>query len=112
MTEPRRAARLWLAGAVAPWWRLRVGGRADAAIPDRTRLAVSGALGKQRRQRRATRRRVVSAWRQGWTRILVALRDQAPWPVGTFLPEPWPTLSWCEQTGMVHDSGVLHDVAA
>ncbi len=112
MTEPQRAARLWLAVAVATLWLLSVGGLADASIPDSTLLDVSGALGMQRRQRRATRLRVVSAFRQGWTLILVALLDHAPLPLGTFLPEPWPTLSLGENTGMVHDSGVLHNVAA
>ena len=53
MTEPQRAARLWLAVAVATWWLLNVGGMADAAIPDRTLLDVSAALSVQRRQRRA-----------------------------------------------------------
>ena len=112
LTEPHRAARRWLAVAVATWWRRRVGGLTDASIPDRTLLDVSGALGMPRRQRRATRRRVVRAVRPGWPLILVARLDQAPWPVGTFLPEPWPTVSWCEHPGMVHDSGVRHDVAA
>jgi hypothetical protein len=36
MTEPQRAARLWLAVAVATLWLLSVGGMADAAIPDST----------------------------------------------------------------------------
>jgi len=112
MTEPQRAARLWLAVAVATLWRLSVGGMADAAIPDRTRLDGSAALGMQRRQRRATRLRLVSAFRRGWTLILVARLDHEPLPIATFLPEPWPTVSLSNAPGMVHDSGVLDDVAA
>jgi hypothetical protein len=112
MTEPQRAARLWLAVAVATWWLLSVGGMADAALPDRTLLDVSAALRVQRRQRRATRLRVVSAVRRGWTLILVARLDHEPWPLGTFLPEPWPMVSSIDATSSVHDSGVLYDVAA
>jgi hypothetical protein len=70
------------------------------------------ARGMQRRQRRATRRRLVSAFRRGWTLILVALLDHEPLPMATFLPKPWPTLSWSNDPSIVHDSGVLHDVAA
>jgi hypothetical protein len=112
MTEPRRAARLWLAVAVATLWLLSVGGMADAAIPDSTLLDVSAALGVQRRQRRATRLRLVSAFRRGWTIILVALLDHEPLPLGTFLPEPWPMVSLIDATTIVHDSGVLDNVAA
>jgi hypothetical protein len=112
MTAPQRAARLWLAVAVATVWRLRVGGMADAAIPASTLLDVSAALRVPRRQRRATRRRVVSAFRRGWTLILVALLDHEPLPLGTCLPEPWPLVSLSDATRMVHDSGVLSDVAA
>jgi hypothetical protein len=112
MTEPPRAARRWWAVAVATWWRLSVGGLADAAIPDRTLLDVSAALRGQRRQRRATRLRWVSAFRRGWTLILVARLDHEPWPLGTLLPEPWPRVALIDATSMVHDSGVLYDVAA
>ena len=85
---------------------------ADAAIPDSPLLDVSAALSGQRRQRRATRLRLVSAFRRGWTLILVALLDHEPLPMATFLPEPWPTFSLYNDPGIVHDSGVLHDVAA
>lgn len=112
MTEPQRAARLWLAVAVATLWLLSVGGMADAAIPDSTLLDVSAALGMQCRQRRATRLRLVSAFRRGWTLILVALLDHEPLPMATFLPEPWPTVALSNDPSIVHDSGVLHDVAA
>jgi hypothetical protein len=91
MTEPQRAARLWLAVAVATLWLLSVGGMADAAIPDNTLLDVSAALGVQRRQRRATRVCLVSTFRRGGILILVALLDHEPLPLGAFLPELWPT---------------------
>jgi hypothetical protein len=112
MTEPQRAARLWLAVAVATLWLLRVGGLADASLPDSTLLDVSVALGGQRRQRRATRLRLVSAFRRGWMTIVVALLDHEPLPLGVFLPEPWPGVSSIDGAGVGHDSGVLHNVAA
>ncbi|HEX9869644.1 MAG TPA: transposase [Candidatus Tectomicrobia bacterium] len=112
MTEPPRAARRWLAGSVATLWRLRVGGMAAAAIPDRTLLDVSAALGVQRRPRRATRLRVVRALRRGWTLRLVAVLNHEPWPRGTFLPEPWPMVAAINAPCMVHDAGVLDEVAA
>ena len=112
MTTPQRAARLWLAVAVATLWLLSVGGAADETIPASTLLDVGEALAGRRRQRRATRLRVVSTFRRGWILILVALLDQEPLPLGAFLPEPWPTIPLLDGTAIVHDSGVLHDVAA
>jgi len=34
----------------------------------------------------------VSVFRRGWNLILVALLDQAPLPLGRFVPEPWPAI--------------------
>jgi hypothetical protein len=65
-----------LAVAVATLWLLSVGGLGDAAIPDSTLLDVSVALGVQRRQRCATRVRLVSIFRRGWIVILVARLDR------------------------------------
>jgi hypothetical protein len=78
MTEPQRAARLWLAVAVATLWLLSVGGVAEDTIPGSTLLDVSDALTHQRRQRRATRLRLVSIVRRGWITIVVALLRQTP----------------------------------
>jgi hypothetical protein len=90
MTQPQRAARLWLAVAVATLWLLSVGGVAEDTIPGSTLLDVSDALAHQRRQRRATRLRLVSIFRRGWITIVVALLRQTPLPLGAFRPEPWP----------------------
>ena len=75
---------------MATLWLLSVGGAAEETIPASTLLDVTDALTGQRRQRRATRLRVVSIFHRGWITILVALLEQAPLPLGTFLPEPWP----------------------
>ncbi len=92
MTEPQRAARLWLAVAVATLWLLSVGGVAEETIPASTLLDVTAVLAGQRRSRQATRLRLVSIFRRGWITILVALLDQAPLPLGAVRPEPWPVV--------------------
>lgn len=96
MTDPERAARLWLAVAVATLWLVQVGGEADAAVADPTvaegTLAdLAPALAAARRTRQATALRLVSVFRQGWRRILIALLTHAPLPFGVLVPEPWPT---------------------
>jgi len=90
MTDPERAARLWLAVAVATLWLLSVGGEAEQRIPPSTVPEVTAMLGQARRQRRATRLRLVSVFRQGWNAILVALLTHHRLPRGRFVPEPWP----------------------
>jgi len=97
MTEPERAARLWLAVAVATLWLLSVGGEADETIPTSTVLDVTALVPQPSRTRRATRLRLVSVFRRGWTLILVALLDHAPLPLGRFVPEPWPGVSVPEE---------------
>jgi hypothetical protein len=101
MTDPERAARLWLAVAVATLWLLGVGGAAEAAatagVPAGTLLDVTSALA-QRRQRQATRLRVVSIFRRGLTLIGVALLHRQPLPTGRFVPEPWPRIPRCPAT--------------
>ncbi len=73
MAHPARAARLWLAVAVATLWLVSVGGAAEDAIASSTVLDVTALIDAQRRQRRATRLRLVSVFRRGWITILVAL---------------------------------------
>jgi hypothetical protein len=92
MTKPERAARLWLAVAVATLWLLSVGGEADATVPASTVPDVTVLVPAPPRTRRATRLRLVRVFRRGWNLILVALLDQAPLPLGRFVPEPWPAV--------------------
>ena len=90
MTDPQRAARLWLAVAVATLWLLCVGGAADATVPAETLLPLPGDGFLPHRQRRATQLRLVSIFRQGWILILVALLNHHRLLIGRFVPEPWP----------------------
>jgi hypothetical protein len=92
LSAPDRAARLWLAVAVAPLWLLRGGGEADATIPARTLRDVTAGCPERPRTRRATRLRLVSVLRQGWGRRLGALLRQEPLPQGRWVPEPWPAV--------------------
>lgn len=88
MTAPDRAARVWLAVALATLWLVSVGGEAEvAAVPEPALTAGAASP----RRRRATRLRLVGVVRQGWTHILAALLDGRLLPVGRFWPEPWPT---------------------
>jgi hypothetical protein len=96
LTKPERAARLWLAVAVAPLGLLRVGGEADATIPASTVRDITALVPPPPRTRRATRLRLVRVFRRGWNLILVALLDQAPLPLGRFVPEPWPAVPEAE----------------
>jgi DDE family transposase len=90
MTDPQRAARLWLAVAVATLWLLSVGGLAEATLPESTLLPLTNADVPPAGARRATQLRLVSIFRQGWIRILVALLNHHRLPPGRFVPEPWP----------------------
>jgi Transposase DDE domain len=92
MSHPDRAARLWLAVAVATLWLLSVGEEADETMPASTVLDVTGLCPERPRTRRATRLRLVRVFRQGWVRLLVALLRQEPLPEGRLVPEPWPVV--------------------
>jgi hypothetical protein len=100
MTDSERAARLWLAVAVATLWVVSVGGEADATIPEGTWPDVSVQCPGYRRPRRATRWRLVSIFRRGWCTLVGALLRHDPLPEGRFLPEPWPTIR--QEDGAVH----------
>jgi len=91
MTDPQRAARLWLAVAVATLWLLSVGGLAEDTIPESTLLPLAVDDVPASRSRRATQLRLVSVFRRGWITILMALINQHRLPRGRFKPEPWPS---------------------
>jgi hypothetical protein len=90
MTDPQRAARLWLAVAVATLWLLSVGGLAEDTVPASTLWPLAAGDCPPPRVRRATQLRLVGVFRQGWITILVALLNHQRLPRGRFVPEPWP----------------------
>ena len=93
MSDPQRAARLWLAVAVATLWLLSVGAMAEETVPVGTLLLLPAHSLPVARPRRATQLRLVSVFRQGWIAILVALLNHRRLPLGRFVPEPWPSIA-------------------
>jgi hypothetical protein len=107
MSHPERAARLWLAVAVATLWLLSVGGAADETVPASTLGDVTPLCPERPRMRRATRLRLVSVFRQGWVVLLVALLRQELLPQGRFVPEPWPAIPPVEDAACKPDMALL-----
>jgi hypothetical protein len=73
MTAPERAARLWLAIAVATLWVVSVGGEAEATLPASSLDALPTLHVARQRTQRRTRPRLLSCFRCGVLTILVAL---------------------------------------
>jgi hypothetical protein len=91
ITDPDRAARFWLAIAVATLWAVSVGGEADANLPASCLHELPANHIARRRATRRSRPRLLSCFRRGVLVILSALINGLPLPLGTFYPEPWPT---------------------
>jgi hypothetical protein len=81
MIDPERAARHWLAMATATLWVVSVGGECDAACSASTLESWPSFLPKSPPKHRP---RLLSCFRQGLLRILVALIAQRPLPFGHF----------------------------
>lgn len=79
MTDPDRAARQWLAMAVATLWVVSVGGEVDASLPAST-IAPLNPKAKLKPARS------LSCFRQGILKIRAALLNREPFPTGRFLP--------------------------
>jgi hypothetical protein len=92
MTDPDRAARLWLALAVATLWMVSIGSDLedgslsdDGGLPD-----LQAILGPGVTPQRPRRTRLV---RLGWLWLLVRLITTQPLPLPQRLvPEPWPAV--------------------
>lgn len=103
MRHPERASRLWLAVAVATLWLLSVGGEAEAEVPVSTLADVTTLCLPKRRSRRETRLRLVSVFRRGWIRLVIAFIRHEPLPEGRFVPEPWPSASTVEEEEIIKE---------
>ena len=91
MTDPVRAARLWLVIAVATIWLVSVGGEADETLPATPLPDLATVLPPPPRSHQASHLRLVSVFRRGWNLILAALLNQTPLPHGRLVPDSWPT---------------------
>ena len=90
MTDPRRAARLWLALAVATLWVVSVGEQADAHLPASSLDDLPPTHIARRTHRHDHRPRLLSCFSRGLIGILNQLAAQEPIVLGILLPEPWP----------------------
>ena len=84
MTDPARAARHWLAMAVATLWVVSVGGEVDAKLPACTLAPLPN---YPPRPRSRSHPRLLSCFRQGIFAIFFALIKNNPLPLGSFLPD-------------------------
>lgn len=89
MADPQRAQRLWLALAVTTLWLLRVGGTAEEA--SRARQAERAVIG-HRDPPCSQCWRTSSVFARGQRAILMAMFKHRRFPLGQWLPEPWPEL--------------------
>ena len=90
MKDPERAARLWVAIAVATLWVVSVGGQAEATQTCSGLEALPQQHIARRTATKQSRPRLLSCFGQGLRLILVALLQHEGCPVGRFLAEPWP----------------------
>ena len=91
MTDPDRAARLWLVIAVATLWVLSVGGYAEADVTASSLPYLPPYFPYRCRPKQASQPRLVSCFLRGILIILVALIRGDLFPFAEFRPEPWPT---------------------
>jgi hypothetical protein len=89
MTDPRRAARVWLAVAVATLWAVSVGSHQED-VPEASLFPTQAFSKPAGRRRCGTRRRLVSLLRWGVNAILTAVIQHSPLPLGSLIPDSWP----------------------
>jgi len=88
MSDPVRASRLWLVMAVATFAVVRAGGLAQSGLEA---LEWAGVPDLAPLRPRGSRPRLLSCFRRGLLRLVVALVQGRPLPRGRLQPEPWPT---------------------
>jgi len=110
-TDPGRAARVWLAMAIANLWMVTLGSQLEtdataeiAALPDLSPiLAATIKTGRRRR---------IRLFRLGWLWLLVRLITAQPLPLPRqLLPEPWPAVPEEWHAFLVHQDALSHVTA-
>ena len=89
MTDPARIERLWLVIAVATLWVVSVGAEAEEDLPASSFDALPEAHIARRRSSKKSRPRLLSCFRRGIIKILVALIRGERLLLGRFLATPW-----------------------
>ncbi len=110
MTDPERAARLWLALAVATLWMVSLGSSLeDGGAPgllDAVDLAPVADLVQARLVGRPRRTRLA---RLGWLGLLVQLITAQPLPLPQpLLPEPWPEIPQRLELSIPHQEALAN----
>jgi len=91
MHDPARAARLWLALAIATFWVVSVGGESDASLPASSLDYLSPSnIARKSFKSSAIHRRQLSCFSRGLIELLTMLIKHYPLFIGCFYPEPWP----------------------
>jgi hypothetical protein len=91
MTDPQRAARVWLVLAVATLWALSLGGAAEVAQSASNLEALPPTHVARRRATGRPTPRLLSCFRRGVLLLALGATAALPPPPARFLPEPWPT---------------------
>lgn len=91
MNSPCRAARLWLALAIATFWVVSVGGEADASLPASSldQLPINH-IARKNKKTSASQSRLLSCFTRGLIEVLNMLINHYPVFIGLFYPDPWP----------------------
>jgi len=90
MSDPARVERLWLVIALATLWVVSVGAAAEDALPASSFDALPPNHIAKRRKTKKAQPRLLSCFRRGIIRILVALIRGEALPLGRFSPSAWP----------------------
>ena len=94
MSDPARAARFWLALAVATLWVVSAGGEADASLSPSSLDHLPPSHIARTSKSRSAQPRTLSCFSRGLIVILAALLSHQTPHVGVLFPEPWPSKTY------------------
>lgn len=91
MNDPARAARLWLALAIATFWVVSIGGESDASLPVSSLDHLPPThIARRTKKICQIRPRHLSCFSRGLIELIIALNHHLFIPPGHFYPEFWP----------------------
>ena len=96
MTDPDRAARIWLVLAVSLLWILSLGTKDDRnAQLEHLDIPIDNVFPP------SPNRRHISVFRRGWIKFLISLIDDISLTFSTLIPEPLPYVFWDSREGCI-----------